>query len=193
MGDVVLVEKVSRAAFIRREDIVFFRPPPALREVVASAGGILNARDLFVKRVAALSGDVVSVSADGIVEVESARKTGSVRGSAQPGRGLEGAASVAEVEPSDDEGRGAIHPRISTNLVEEASPRTSSAATVNSGVLKRIRVAEKRRLPPGTIFVLGDNAEVSMDSRVWGELDEGQIVGHALFRVFPLRAFGLLP
>ena len=60
-------------------------------------------------------------------------------------------------------------------------------------MLRRVRVAENKILPRGTVFVLGDNPAASMDSRVWGELDEREIVGHALLRVFPPQAFGLLP
>lgn len=182
------MEKLSRASIIRRDDIVFFRPPPALREVVASVGGTLNTRDLFVKRVAGLPGDAVSVNADGIVSVESARPPPAspspwmMRSSSGNSKG------VVENNKMGEEGKSAT---ISGD--RGALRATPATAAASNGVLQRIRVEDKKRLPPGTIFVLGDNAEVSMDSRVWGELDEGQVVGHALLRVFPLKAFGLLP
>lgn len=68
VNDVVLVEKISRASVIRRNDIVFFNPPPVLRQEVANAGGTLNSRDLFVKRVAAVPGDTVTVDSKGRVQ-----------------------------------------------------------------------------------------------------------------------------
>lgn len=68
VNDVVLVEKVSRASLIRRNDIVFFSPPPALRQAVADVGGTLTFRDLFVKRIVALPGDVVTVNTNGEVK-----------------------------------------------------------------------------------------------------------------------------
>lgn len=95
---------------------------------------------------------------------------------------------VMENKKMGEEGKSATIPG------DRGTPRATPATTAtSSGVLQRIRIEDKKRLPPDTIFVLGDNAEVSMDSRVWGELDEGQVVGHALLRVFPLKTFGLLP
>lgn len=69
-GDLILAEKIT-PKFKRpaRGEIILFEPPGALREVVESQGGSLGARDLFVKRVAALPGDVVSVSPEGRVSV----------------------------------------------------------------------------------------------------------------------------
>ena len=70
--DVLLVEKVTpRLPFARyrRGDVVMFRPPSALPDMVERNGGSLGRRDLFVKRVAAVVGDVVEVRADGEVAV----------------------------------------------------------------------------------------------------------------------------
>ena len=203
----VLVEKVSRSFLIRRDDIVFFSPPPVLREVVSEAGGKLSDGDLFVKRVAALPGDTVSVGRDGKVDVKvlptnpprgggegGGRGSGGGDGGGTEARGGGGGGGGAAAVPAaggrggggggGGGGRGGVGARGAPVGGADALPET---------VLRRITAAEDKVLPQGTVFVLGDNPSASMDSRVWGELDEREIVGHALLRVFPPQAFGLLP
>ena len=43
-------------------------------------------------------------------------------------------------------------------------------------------------IPPGKLFMMGDNRDHSMDSRVWGLLDEGKIKGKAFIVYFSLRS-----
>lgn len=73
VGDVLLVEKISpRVPFLNRYhpgDVVMFRPPSALRDLVEANGGRLSNRDLFVKRIAAVQGEVVEVRKNGEVKV----------------------------------------------------------------------------------------------------------------------------
>lgn len=70
-GDVLLVEKVSPRIFNHYEanNIVLFHPPMELKTIVQRSGGRVNDRDLFVKRIAALPGDKVSVNNAGAVTV----------------------------------------------------------------------------------------------------------------------------
>lgn len=75
VGDVLLVDKLSSRSVLGQSsrkkvgDIVLFSPPSELQQIVARNGGKLSSRDLFVKRIAASTGDKVTIYKDGNVEV----------------------------------------------------------------------------------------------------------------------------
>jgi len=48
-------------------------------------------------------------------------------------------------------------------------------------------------IPAGQYFVMGDNRPESSDSRYWGLLPSGNIVGRAFVRLLPLNEIGILP
>ncbi|HUQ64335.1 MAG TPA: signal peptidase I [Acidimicrobiales bacterium] len=51
---------------------------------------------------------------------------------------------------------------------------------------------EPRKIPPGDIWVMGDNRSNSKDSRYFGPVSESLIVGRAFIRVWPLSTLGFL-
>ena len=45
-------------------------------------------------------------------------------------------------------------------------------------------------VPPGQLWVMGDNRNASLDSHVWGPLPREDVIGTAIWRYWPLRRFG---
>ena len=48
-------------------------------------------------------------------------------------------------------------------------------------------------IPAGQYFVMGDNRPDSSDSRYWGLLPRGNIVGRAFLRLLPVQSISVLP
>ncbi|OGC30693.1 signal peptidase I [candidate division WOR-1 bacterium RIFOXYB2_FULL_48_7] len=48
-------------------------------------------------------------------------------------------------------------------------------------------------IPEDAYFVMGDNRGESYDSRYWGFLPKKNLIGRALFVIWPLNKFGIIP
>jgi signal peptidase I len=48
-------------------------------------------------------------------------------------------------------------------------------------------------IPTGELFLMGDHRSNSADSRTFGPVEDGQVIGRAWLRYWPLDVFGILP
>ena len=65
---------------------------------------------------------------------------------------------------------------------------------IKDTMVKMGDVALPARVPEGCVFVMGDNRNDSLDSRyqVIGMIDDRNILGKAVFRLYPFTEFGVL-
>lgn len=61
--------------------------------------------------------------------------------------------------------------------------------TTQNSFLKEGIITE---IPPDNFFVMGDNREISSDSRQWGLVPRKNMVGTAILRIWPVPTFGIL-
>jgi signal peptidase I len=48
-------------------------------------------------------------------------------------------------------------------------------------------------IPAGELFLMGDHRSNSSDSRMFGPVETGQVIGRAWLRYWPINVFGILP
>ena len=73
-------------------------------------------------------------------------------------------------------------PGYSLSTLHEIGGRSSTGAIINPyGDVPDGPIV----VPPGQLFVMGDNRNNSEDSHIWGMLNQGRIIGHAFFKIAP--------
>eukprot|EP00594_Rhizosolenia_setigera_P015284 CAMPEP_0178975094 /NCGR_PEP_ID=MMETSP0789-20121207/22917_1 /TAXON_ID=3005 /ORGANISM="Rhizosolenia setigera, Strain CCMP 1694" /LENGTH=630 /DNA_ID=CAMNT_0020663693 /DNA_START=108 /DNA_END=1997 /DNA_ORIENTATION=+ len=170
VGDVLVVEKVtprlnnlvqsitsSSTSFYKPGDVILFQPPTKLKEIVESTGGQLNDRDLFVKRIAALPGDSIEVN---IQDNTDSDEIAQVKINSIPVQEIQGNRNLC-VQNFEKE-------------KQEALPK----------LLGKFITPTQSTIPKNEYFVMGDCGPVSVDSRAFGFLDQKQIIGKPLFRIW---------
>ncbi|MDZ4827352.1 MAG: signal peptidase I [Actinomycetota bacterium] len=58
--------------------------------------------------------------------------------------------------------------------------------------VQRCTLGESIEIPPDSYFMMGDNRTASEDSRCFGPIPEGDIVGRAFVRILPVTRIGFL-
>ena len=210
VSDVVLAEKVSSLLRLplERGDLVLFEAPPELLAIAADDGTRVGGRDLFVKRIAAVGGDSVTVLEGGTMLVNGEpRRPPPLACAPEPAAAL--SAEQAEVAGRvqtlvDDE---KITPEEARALLRSvARPEGAAAQRAADTALSRKQrstfarplgstrdeIASTKVIPRGTIFVLGDCASQSVDSRVWGPLAESAVRARPFLRVWPPERGGAI-
>lgn len=49
------------------------------------------------------------------------------------------------------------------------------------------------KVPAGHYYMMGDNRNLSLDSRYWGFAEQDRVIGRAVFRIWPINRMGGLP
>jgi len=80
---------------------------------------------------------------------------------------------------------------VDNQRIDESYLPAGTVTSVTSAPYKCTRQAPCV-VPPGSVWVMGDNRADSKDSRYFGPIPESTIVGRAFVRVWPFGRFGLL-
>jgi len=206
VNDRILVNKfIYHVRSPRRGDIVVFEPPARATD---------KTDDDWIKRVVGLPGDHIRVDNEHLYLNGKAQKEPYVslleRGSEQVGEDPIVSNHFDYVFPSPDTiniapGQNAyVYPDSSTTLSDAINSfrytvkvTTDQTPKANVDYLFFIHNDPKNGLeavvPPGKVFVMGDNRNDSEDSHYWGYLDKNRVLGQAFCIFWPVPRIRLLP
>lgn len=186
-GDVLLVEKVTPrlGLGLKPGEMVFFEPPLALRTIVserqgAAASAAMQRQSLLNPQQPQQQLPQRRVTSP----FPSSEQLFVKRVAAVPGDRVRvfesGNVDInADINGGGARGRG---PGIGSRLNNGSPPQ----------LLESLLRPGDYDVPRGYVFVLGDNSEVSIDSRCWLLLPRENVVGRPILRVFPLSRFGMV-
>ncbi|MBD2162482.1 MAG: signal peptidase I [Limnothrix sp.] len=169
--DRLIVEKLQYrfGGSPKRGDIIVFMPTAELRRH--------NLKDAFIKRVIGLPGELVELR-DGQVYINGQRLN-------EPYIARESVLTTGRPSPASGSGERPASLSADGNAVQ----RTDTNVCVGD---PQPFLARPVRVPPNSYLVLGDNRNRSYDSRCWGVVPQDLIVGHAVWRFWPLDRMGNL-
>lgn len=86
----------------------------------------------------------------------------------------------------------AANGKLVVNGVPQDEPYVRAGAQTRMDSCPKYRANEVVEVPPGRLFVMGDNREQSHDARCFGPVEETSVVGKAFLRIWPINRIGRL-
>ena len=172
-GDSLLVDRRKQVICdTNTGDVVLFAPPVKLITQIQNTRGSARKKDeFFVKRLVAVEGDVIEIEG-GVLTRNGVRETGYLTGTP---------VGVVEVINSIGE--------VNSNVNSRERELPANCPTICKFASYSLKPTT---VPPGFVFVLGDNRGASVDGHVWGYLPTENIKGKITTRILPVDRAGKL-